>query len=236
MPFKIPGLDTYFGGKGGSGTYQQIINIIPPHKHLLIPFAGNCGVTRNIKPCQRTYVNDLDAVVVDAWLNSEAVKQGCISVNKKDAFEFIEIVFHSFNSYDSVNYWDPPYPKDTRKSNHKYKYELSDQQHLNLLDLAKKNKQHKILISTYDNLMYQHELKGWNNIQFTSQTRKGVAVETVYFNYDMPTELHDYSYLGNDYKEREQYKLKRSRLIDKFNRMTPLERNYYMEALSNINF
>ena len=84
--------------------------------------------------------------------------------------------------------------------------------------------------------MYQHELKDWNKIHFTSQTRKGVAVETVYFNYNMPTELHDYSYIGSDYKEREQYKLKRSRLIDKFNRMTQLERNYYMEALSNIKF
>lgn len=63
---KIPGLTTYFGGKGSSGTYQRIITHIRPHDTLLIPFAGNCAVTRAIRWPGRVLVNDLD-VVVQAW-------------------------------------------------------------------------------------------------------------------------------------------------------------------------
>jgi len=58
-----------------------------------------------------------------------------------------------------------------------------------------------------------------------------VAVETVYFNYDPPNELHDYSYMGNNHRQREMYKVKRENLIKKFERMTDLERSYFMDAL-----
>ena len=43
---KIPGLTTYFGGKGSAGTYQRIINHIRPHDTLIIPFLGNYALTR----------------------------------------------------------------------------------------------------------------------------------------------------------------------------------------------
>lgn len=64
---KIPELRGYFGGKCGSGVYQQIINIIPPHHTLVVPFLGHCGITRNLRPCQNWYLNDIDKAVVGAW-------------------------------------------------------------------------------------------------------------------------------------------------------------------------
>src|SRR4029077_20992344 len=37
-------LTTYNGGKNGNGTYQQIINLIPPHKIYIEPFVGSGGI------------------------------------------------------------------------------------------------------------------------------------------------------------------------------------------------
>lgn len=52
-PFK-----TYFGGKNSNGTYQSIINEIPPHNNLIIPFAGNCAITRIINSSAHIYLKD----------------------------------------------------------------------------------------------------------------------------------------------------------------------------------
>lgn len=88
------------------------------------------------------------------------------------------------------------------------------------------------MISHYKNELYDSYLKDWNTISFMSQTRSGKPrKETVYFNYEKPTELHDYSFYGNNYKSREHNKLKAARLVAKFDRMKPLEKNYYLNAL-----
>lgn len=39
----VPDIDTYFGGKGGSGVYQAIINQIPPHNSFVSGFLGHCA-------------------------------------------------------------------------------------------------------------------------------------------------------------------------------------------------
>jgi len=65
-------------------------------------------------------------------------------------------------------------------------------------------------------------------------TRNGIAIETVYYNYDTPDKLHDYSYFGKNYKNREHFKLKRERLVNRFLKMTAVEQNFYMEALNEV--
>ena len=35
MSFTVPGLETYFGGKGASGTYQKLINLINEFEKFL---------------------------------------------------------------------------------------------------------------------------------------------------------------------------------------------------------
>jgi site-specific DNA-adenine methylase len=233
MSFKIPSLEGYFGGKAGSGTYQQIINIIPPHRVFGVPFLGHCGITRNIKKASVTILNDFDSTVTDAWYDylPNLDSHGWF-IHNTDFRIFLDLYFsRMLNKEDTVIYCDPPYLRDTCLSNHKYNVELTNADHLELLEMAKKFKNAKVLISTYDNDMYQNELKGWNKIQFQSRTRAGVATETVYFNYEKPTKLHDYWYFGNDYKEREQYLIKKNNLIAKFDRMTPLEQNYFADAL-----
>ena len=68
MPnFIIPGLENYFGSKGGNGVYQQIISHITPHKVFVVPFLGHCAITRNITPADILILNDASEKVITQW-------------------------------------------------------------------------------------------------------------------------------------------------------------------------
>lgn len=231
--FSIPGLNGYFGGKGASNVPQQIINIIPPHRLLYIPFMGHCAITRSIKPAWTTYLNDKNSSVVNKWKdffkNSTDLKY---FFSNTEATAFLKSIP---DVDDQVIYLDPPYLHKTRLSKHRYKHEMSREQHIELLNEIKRFK-NPVLISHYKNDLYDKMLIGWNTISFQSQTRSGKPrTETVYFNYPTPKVLHDYSFVGNDYKSREHYKNKAKRLVAKWEKMTALERNFYTNALKENN-
>lgn len=64
---KIANITHYFGGKGSSGTYQAIINEIRPHDVLVVPFLGNCAITRYIKRSGHTIGIDASSFIIDCW-------------------------------------------------------------------------------------------------------------------------------------------------------------------------
>ena len=64
----IPGLENYFGGKGASGTYQTIINEIPPHDNYIEPFLGAGNILRRKLPAKSINKGlDLDKNIIDIW-------------------------------------------------------------------------------------------------------------------------------------------------------------------------
>ena len=261
MNFSIPGLEGYFGGKGASGVPQQIINIIPPHETLIIPFLGHCAITRTIKPAKNFLAFEKDFDVFQKWAfyylgkkcfpDTWTQKIKCThrtSVNTIEYETFIEIINHCSIGYleclggpnsiidlefnAPLIYCDPPYLLETRLSGTRYQHEMTKEDHERFLSAVTKISA-PVLVSHYKNDMYDSYLKNWNTINFMSQTRSGKPRrETVYFNYEKPTELHDYSFYGNNYKSREHNKLKAARLVAKFERMKPLEKNYYLNALA----
>src|ERR1700693_1648241 len=85
---KINGYSSYFGGKSGPGTYQTIINHIPPHDVFYSLFLGNCGVARHIKPAAFNVYNDIDPVICDAWRAS--VLPDCSIVENKPALQSLK--------------------------------------------------------------------------------------------------------------------------------------------------
>jgi len=253
MNFSIPGLDGYFGGKGSSGVPQQIINIIPPHETLIIPFLGHCAITRSIKPANKFIGIEKDRQVFEKWgefllqtnikqsINYHFIKIGnpiCEGeILNICGISFLEELAKNNNFYlkgdfkKPVIYCDPPYLLETRTNGTRYEHEMTKEDHERFLTAVTKIDA-PVLVSHYKNDMYDSHLKGWNTISFMSQTRSGKPRrETVYFNYEKPTELHDYSYFGNCYRQRENNKKRAANIVAKFERMKPLERNYYLNAL-----
>ncbi len=251
MNFSIPGLEGYFGGKGSSGVPQQIINIIPPHETLIIPFMGHCAITRSIKPAKHTVLIEKDQHVFECWrtylLNQFGnifkssnihVPQYFFEKNEKTynlrnscGIDYLEDFSPINNKFKRVIYCDPPYLLETRMSGTRYPHEMTEADHERFLTSVTKIDA-PVLVSHYKNEMYDSHLKDWNTISFMSQTRSGKQRrETVYFNYEKPTELHDYSCFGNCYRERENNKKRAANIVAKFERMKPLEKNYYINAL-----
>lgn len=222
---------TYPGGKGN--TYQTIINRIPPHNVYIEPFAGNAAVARMKRPAAKNILIDLDPEALDA-LHNIALPDNIAKPGEPPArwtllqcdaiTEFFP--YFNFTGRQEFVYLDPPYLKSTRKQPDRdlYTYELTDTQHIDLLDIIKRLPCYVMISSYYSNL-YADTLTGWCFHKFKVMTRGGsTATEYLWMNYTPPNELHDYRYLGRDFKERERIKKKKARWVQRLTNMPRLER------------
>jgi len=221
---KIKGIKTYPGGKGSAGTYQKIINEIRPHHQLIIPFLGNCGVVRNITRATTTIGIDISREIVDTW---RKMKFDWINLFSLDAITYLEYYFPP----GTVIYCDPPYPIESRSSKRKiYDHEMSMDDHERLLKSLKKQKC-DVLISTYENDLYKQELSDWRLKKFLAMTRGGLRTEYLYMNYPEPVELHDYRFLGENFRERERISNKIKRHVNRLKKLPILERKAILKSL-----
>lgn len=245
--------NAYFGGKSGSGTYQTIINQIPPHRVYVELFGGMLGIYRHKRPAQLNILIEKDSDLVQSWEEKFGLKP---NFGKYALFNFannkqatgswsypgcaLELFEHSasysaFNKEDVFIYVDPPYPLETRSSSTRYKHDLTDEQHKELLETLISIPDAKIALSTYPNDFYYDFFEGrkeWRFIEFESQTRHGRAIEQLWMNYPEPVELHDYQYLGDNYRERERIGRKLNRWEAKFRDLAPLEQAAMIQRLT----
>src|SRR5690606_19211545 len=84
---KIANIAHYFGGKGSSGTYQTIINEIRPHDVLIVPFLGNCAITRYIKRSETTIGIDASSFIIACW---KEMKYNWIELINGCGIEYLE--------------------------------------------------------------------------------------------------------------------------------------------------
>ena len=227
-------MSTYPGGKNGSGVYQKIINQIPPHEVYIEPFLGGGAIMRLKKPALCSIGIDSDVEVIKGW---EDQGYGSIAMIG-DAISFLTKWKPDHPGDRVFVYLDPPYPGDTRKSSRNiYRHEFKTwDEHYELLGLIK-TLPYMVAISSYDNSPYNQSLipggrpGPWRKIQFTAGTRSGPATETLWMNYPEPYELHDYRYLGENYREREVIAKRKRRWVARLKRMTPLERFAMLDAM-----
>jgi DNA adenine methylase len=230
----IPGLETYYGGKEASGTPQTIINQIPPHEIYCEPFLGRGSIMRYKKPAPQYNIGcELDRDLVTKW--QYAKKPDNYKIHNMCGIDFLEhiccnIIFTDVGRKVYI-YCDPPYLIETRKSQRSvYKHEFTMEYHERLLSILVRLP-FTVSISCYDNDLYSETLTGWRKIHFSSQTRKGKAIQTLYMNYPEPDKLHDYNYLGKDYRERERIRQKIKRIVEGLNRLPAYERDAILEAI-----
>ena len=127
-------------------------------------------------------------------------------------------------------YCDPPYLHSTRASHHRYTFEMTDVDHRRLLRVLRTLKC-RVMISGYSSPLYASELKGWNATAFQASTRGAPAAEWVWYNFERPVELHDYRYLGRDFRERERIRRQQRRWAARLARMPVIERQALLGAL-----
>lgn len=240
----------YPGGK--NGCFQKIINLIPPHRVYIEPFLGSGAVMKNKRPAainvgieinlavaQETAQRLLPGSIVKTDV-AGASSQIAISTTQRivfakdvficgDALEFLSI--YPFQG-DEFIYADPPYVRSSRRStNALYEHEMTDDDHARLLALLK-DIPCNVMISGYDSRLYQEALADWHSYTFEAMTRgNSLATEWLWMNYPEPYALHDYSYLGEDYRERERIKRKKQRWVNGLERLDVLERKAILSAI-----
>lgn len=248
----------YPGGKNGAGVYQRIINLMPPHDVYIEPFLGGGAVMRLKRPADQSFGIDLSrdaiagfrvAAVSIAFDDGSGTRDGIAGSSDDcrrpslhlavgDGIEFLE----NFASTGRVLvYCDPPYLMSTRSGKRLYEHEMSESSHRRLLRWAIAHRQDgrscSIMISGYASSLYARALKGWNCIQFDSMTRGGYTKrEHLWFNFEPPTALHDYRFLGENFRERERIKRMKQRWTARLERMPILQRQALLSAIADRRF
>lgn len=216
----------YPGGKGQ--VFKKLINLMPPHGVYLETHLGGGAVMRNKRPAKRNIGIEIDPEVVRMW-NREP-RSLVMEIIQTDALDYLK--GYSFRGTELV-YCDPPYLLETRKKRSRlYKYDYSPSQHTKLLEVIK-TLPCMVMISGYDSALYQESLKGWHTHRFQAGCHYGVATEWLWMNYSPPVELHDYRYLGDNFRQREGIKKKTQRWTAKLRSMPILERQALLCAMQS---
>jgi len=130
-------------------------------------------------------------------------------------------------------YADPPYPLSVRRTDRvRYHRELSDEDHVELLELLSQTAA-RVMLSGYRCALYDAWLTTWRRIDYQAMTRGGTVPESLWLNFDPPATLHGYDRVGSDYRERERIKRKRQRWLANFSRLPDHEREAIFSDLSN---
>lgn len=131
-------------------------------------FLARCWMGRGGKTSDRTgWRHNIDPVTVNAisdWnmlpktVQEAAVRLKQVQIEKQDALQLLG----RYNREDCLIYADPPYLLKTRTKRH-YAHEMNDEQHVELLSVLKAHSGY-VLLSGYDNDLYNDMLNGWTKL------------------------------------------------------------------------
>ena len=134
---------------------------------------------------------------VSRWLgNIEENLEGAIERLKEVQVENLDILelIKKYDKEDTLFYLDPPYISDTRKQKKSYDYEMTDEQHKELVDILIEVKG-KVVLSGYDHPIYNKLLdNGWSKVvlgEYAKRSQKNnegelsKGKEFVWVNYEL---------------------------------------------------
>lgn len=222
-------LDDYPGAKGGSGIWQTIISEMPPHDTYIEAFAGSATILRKKRPARCSLAIDADKIVCDALRCTLA---GSVDVVCGDARQILRT--RTWKGGELV-YCDPPYLRSVRSWQGDYyaKEFATENEHVELLSILK-SLPCPVIVSGYWSELYAFELQSWRSKSMNAVTRRGKVVkEFIWMNFPEPFELHDYRFLGRDFRERERIKRKKERWKNKLLKMSSLERAAVIAAIDD---
>jgi len=205
----------YPGGKGK--TYQHIINLMPCHDVYIETHLGGGAVMRHKKPATTNIGIDADASVLASWSQMPGINVDLVHGRAED---FLKT--YPFTGGELL-YVDPPYLPETRRRAKVYRCDYDVDDHVRLLHILV-SLPCMVLVSGYENALYDNTLQGWNKHTFQAKTHVDVRVETLWFNYEAPRLLHDSRYMGANFRQRQDSKRRLERLKEKVCAMDPCER------------
>jgi site-specific DNA-adenine methylase len=217
-------LGNYFGSKATSGLYQAIISIMPPHATYIETHLGGGAIMKRKPPSLTSIGIDIDPRPINEFECSYPVDliNGC-------AHDFLRR--YAYTGSELI-YSDPPYLASTRTSDRTYRFEYTDELHIELLELLKTLPCH-IILSGYPSLLYEKLLPDWNTIELQVMNQGGVRTEKLWFNF-VVDRVHWARFAGKNFTDRQRIKRKVERWQRKYTAMPHAERVAIMAALMEV--
>ena len=214
----------YDGGKGR--CYQHIINLMPPHRVYIELFLGGGAVMRHKRPAEVSIGVDLDETVIQSWRDQDLCK---VQLHCTDALDFL-------SAYDFIGdellYADPPYLPRTRRRSRVYRHDLDEGSHVRLLT-ALGSLSCRVILSGYPSDLYDEMLRNWARSEFNGTSHIGRRREVLWHNFEPPTLLHDYAFIGDTFRDRERVRRRAKRWQRRLELMPECERLALLTALQS---
>lgn len=211
----------YFGSKATSGLCQPIIALMPPHDTYIESHLGGGAIMKRKAPALRNIGIDLNERALERFQCAYPVElvQGCAHRYLAD---------YDYRGRELI-YCDPPYLKETRSSNRRYRFDYEEQDHLELLKLLKQLPCH-VILSGYPCALYDEWLTGWQSLELQVMNQAGVRTEKVWFNFTVDR-VHWASYAGKNFTDRQRIKRKAQSWGRRYRELPPGERQAVLAAL-----
>jgi len=227
----------YLGSKGQAGVWQRIIGQMPAHSFYGEPFYGSGQVFERKFPAAENVIIDADPDVIKKFTRIPAPFSTLKASVATRAIcgDAISILPTLTLPDDAVIYCDPPYLLSTRTSRHRYKFEMTEEQHETLLTILQ-DLNCRVMISGYPSTLYSARLKAWRCISYRTRTRGRTLTECLWCNFPEPTELHDWRFAGRDFRERLKLKRQAARWLSRVDAMPPLQKGFLLHAIEQRHF
>lgn len=231
----------YPGGKNGSGVFQRLISMMPPHDVYIELFLGSGAVMRRKRPADvRSIGYELNPKTIAEFATHIPDGFDTLDVHEGDGIAALRDKYSASSPFWLLNdpartiiYADPPYMREARASKSRiYQFELLERrEHVELLDLAAAAPC-KVMVSHYACSLYNKKLQNWRREEIPTVNRAGDRViETVYLNFPEPFELHDYEHVGTDFRDRWRIEKRRRNWKRNWLAMPPTERYAILGAI-----
>lgn len=144
---------------------------------------GDCGWKKDIYGREKAYVvkywNELPESIA---CMATRLKQ--VQIENYPALELIK----KYNHENVLMYLDPPYVTETRGGRKNYNHEMTDRDHMELLEAIVESRA-KIIISGYDCELYDFYLGNWKKAKIAARTQDNrKRTETIWINYELEAE------------------------------------------------
>ena len=148
------------------------------------------GWKNDVQGRERAYASQDWCVLPDKIMQAAERLRG-VQIENKPAVDLIR----RFNFQNVLIYCDPPYLLQTRQRE-QYRHEMSEQDHVELLETLLQHKG-SVIISGYESELYNDILKGWTTVSTTAYSQVcSKKREVLWMNFEPPARQMDLSDFG----------------------------------------
>lgn len=217
-------MSVYFGSKATPGLYQNIIAIMPPHETYIESHLGGGTIMKKKPSAPRNIGIDRDAETIASFTCDYPVE-----LHTECSHQFLRNF--AFTGKELI-YCDPPYLIETRRSPRRYRFDYTEEDHIELLKLLK-SLPCQIILSGYPSSLYDEYLSDWNNIELQVMSHSGPRTEKIWYNYTIDRTFWP-TYAGRNFTHRQAIKRKAQRWGKNYEKLPREQRLAIMATLMDI--